>query len=269
MLSVIIVTHNSAQVIDRCIESLDKQLVAVNRVIIVDSGSNETSYLDAFQNKTGCEVHLKENIGFAAANNLGILQIEGSEEYVCLMNPDTFLESDSLERSLAILSERQEIAILTGRLKGFDLERGRPNGLLDSTGIFRAWYGRWYDRGQGLKNEGNFLVEEAVPAVCGAFMVCRMGALRQELPHVFDESFFMYKEDIDLCLRLRKKGWTILYTPEVEVSHARGWSKNRRDISFETRCLASKNEVRLTLKHHSPFLIWALLKYLAVRLLRV
>lgn len=269
MLSVIIVTHNSERVIDRCIESLDKQSLAPNRVIIVDSGSNETSYLNALKKKTGFEVHLKKNIGFAAANNFGFFQTGGSGDFVCLMNPDTFLGSDSLKRSLAILTERHEIAILTGRLKGFDLKKVRPNGLLDSTGVFRTWYGRWYDRGQGVKNEGNFQSEEVVPAVCGAFMFCRMEALRQELPNVLDESFFMYKEDIDLCLRLRKRGWRMLYTPDVEAFHARGWAKDRKEIAFETRCLASKNEIRLNLKHQSPYLLWALFKYLAVRLLRV
>ena len=75
MLSVIIVTHNSEKLIGRCIESLDQQSLTAARIIIVDSGSNETSYLDAFTNKTGYEVHLKENIGFAAANNLGFLQL--------------------------------------------------------------------------------------------------------------------------------------------------------------------------------------------------
>ena len=85
----------------------------------------------------------------------------------------------------------------------------------------------------------------------------------------FDESFFMYKEDIDLCLRIREKGWKLLYAPEVEAYHARGWAGDRKEIPYETRCLASKNEIRLNLKHRSPYLIWALGKYLAVRLLKL
>lgn len=269
MLSVIIVTHNSEKLIGRCIESLDQQSLAAARIIIVDSGSDSPSYLDVYSEKAGYEVHLKDNIGFAAANNFGLKHIADADKYVCLMNPDTFLEPESFKRSVEIVSGRPGVAVLTGRLKGFDLNSGRPNGLLDSTGIFRTWYGRWYDRGQGLKNDDKYLIEEEVPAVCGAFMFCKVEALSKNTPDVFDESFFMYKEDIDLCLRLRKQGWKMLYAPAVEAFHARGWSQNRKEISYQTRCLASKNEIRMNLKHRSPYLIWALSKYFAVRLLHV
>jgi GT2 family glycosyltransferase len=100
-------------------------------------------------------------------------------------------------------------------------------------------------------------------------MFCRAAPLQEAMPMVFDESFFMYKEDIDLCLRLRKKGWKLLYDPEVEAYHARGWTGDRKKIAHEIRCLASRNEIRLNLKHHSPYVIWALGKYLAVRLFKV
>ncbi len=269
MLSVIIVTHNSEPFIDRCFDSLDRQTSAPDRIVIVDSGSAHTSYLDRYSGRADCEVVLRENIGFAAANNVGFTHIGGAEDYVCVMNPDTFLEPDSFQSALAILSARERVGILGGRLKGFDVGADRPTGLLDSTGIFRSWYGRWYDRGQGAQNAENFRLEEDVPALCGAFMVCRMSALRDELPNVFDESFFMYKEDIDLSLRLRKKGWELLYAPTVEAFHARGWAGNRKEISHQIRCLASKNDILLNLKHRSPYLIWAVAKYLAVRVLRI
>jgi len=269
MLSVIIITHNSERLIDKCVESLEGQSLAAARIIIVDSGSDDPSYLDAYSGKAGFAVYLKNNIGFAAANNFGLRHIADADKYVCLLNPDTFLEPDSFKRSMQIVSTRPEVAILTGRLKGFDLRNCRPNGLLDSTGIFRAWYGRWYDRGQGVKNEDNYQIQEEVPAICGAFMFCRIEALSKNIPNIFDESFFMYKEDIDLCLRLRKQGWKMLYEPEVEAFHARGWSKNRQEISYQTRCMASKNEIKLNWKHRSPYLVWSLSKYLAVRLLHV
>ncbi|NNK13463.1 MAG: glycosyltransferase family 2 protein [Desulfofustis sp.] len=269
MLSVIIVTHNSERFIDRCVASIDDQSVSASRVVIVDSGSANPSYLDHFSGKKGYEIHHKQNIGFAAANNFGLNLTAAHCEYVCMMNPDIFLEAETFESALALLSNNSQVGIVGGRLKGFDIDLSRPTGLLDSTGIFRSWYGRWYDRGQREKNAGNFQVQEEVPAVCGAFMFGRTAALMEAMPMVFDESFFMYKEDIDLCLRLRKKGWKLLYGPEVEMYHARGWAADRNEISYETKCLASKNEIRLNLKHRSPYLIWALGKYLAVRLFRI
>ena len=269
MLSVVIVTHNSERFIDRCITSLDDQSASASRVIIVDSGSADSAYLDHLSTKKGYELHLRQNLGFAAANNFGLNLVAAQSEYICMMNPDTILEPKTFESALALISTDVQVGIVGGRLMGFDIDHGRPTGVLDSTGIFRSWYGRWYDRGQGETNSENFMVQEEVPAVCGAFMFCRAAALREVLPTVFDESFFMYKEDVDLCLRLRKKGWKLLYAPEVELYHARGWASDRKDISYETRCMASRNEIRLNLKHRSPYLVWALGKYLAVRLFRI
>lgn len=269
MLSVIIVTHDSERVITRCVDCIDRQSVTADQIIIVDSGSRDPSYLDPFKAKDGYEIVLQENIGFAAANNIGFQHLNSRVHHVLLINPDTFLEPDTIESCERTLSARPEVALLTGRLKGFDLERHQPNGMLDSTGIFRTWYGRWYDRGQGVEDGDNYTTEEEPKAVCGAFMFFRIEALKQHLPALFDESFFMYKEDIDLCLRLKKQGWRLLYSPEVVAYHARGWEKERKHISYQTKCLASKNEIKLTWKHHSPYLLWALCKYLLVRVLRV
>lgn len=269
MLSVIIVTHNSEQVIDRCLECLERQSVTVDQIIIVDSGSDNLSYLDGYKKKTGYEIFHRENIGYAAGNNFGLQHLKSGVQHVLLINPDTFLEPGTIKSCQLILSAKPEVAIVTGRLKGYDLESHQPSGLLDSTGIFRTWYGRWYDRGQGCTDGDNFTTEMEPKAVCGAFMFCRSNALQQNLPELFDESFFMYKEDIDLCLRLRKQGWKLLYSPKVVAFHARGWVKDRKQVSYQHKCLSSKNEIRLNWKHRSPYLLWAFSKYLLVRVLRV
>ncbi len=268
-LSLIIVTHNSEPFISRCVKSIDSQDVAADQVVIVDSGSDDPSYLDQFQGKPYFEVHLRENIGFAAANNYGVGCVSNDSRYILFINPDVILKPDSIERSIASLKQRQAAAIVSGKLKGYDFSTDSATGLLDSTGIFRTWYGRWYDRGHGCSDTQAHAETEVVPALCGAFMFCRAEALTAELPEVFDESFFMYKEDIDLCLRLREKGWQMLYQPAVEAFHGRGWSPNRGETDYRTRCMASRNEVLLNVKHRSPYLVWAVLKYLLVRLLHV
>jgi GT2 family glycosyltransferase len=263
-LSIIIVTHNSEQVIERCLKAIAEQTVRPAQIILVDSGSADTGYLKRLESGS-VSLYCQENIGFAAANNFGFAQIKGVPEYVLFMNPDTFLLPNSIESALEVHGRNKGIGALSGKLLGFDLGSSAASGLLDSTGVFRTWYGRWYDRGQGKADGALFDKEKLVPAICGAFMFCRTQALTDELPEIFDESFFMYKEDIDLCLRLRKKGWKLLYTPEVELFHARGWAKNRRFIDPEMKLLAAKNEIRLTLKHRSIYIIWAVSKYLAVR----
>jgi GT2 family glycosyltransferase len=149
-------------------------------------------------------------------------------------------------------------------LAGYDSDLDLPTGRLDSTGIFRRWYGKWYDRGQGQPDGANYRSAQTVPALCGAFLFCRRRALEPELPQLFDENFFLYKEDIDLCLRLRRRGWQCRYEPALAVFHCRGWSADRKQMSRGLRLMAARNEVRLTVKHRSPYIAWALAKLLLV-----
>ncbi len=263
--SVIIVTHNSQDVLGSCLDSLMNQTIRPQQILIVDSGSDETGYLQKHRLIPGCQVHLRENLGFAAANNLGISLLAKRSDYILFVNPDTFLDKSCIETAINTISRYENIAILTGNLKGFDIGTGQPTGLIDSTGVFRKWYGRWYDRDQG-RREGTIQRKAGgIPAVCGAFMFCRSSALEAELPDLFDERFFMYKEDVDLSLRLRKKGWALYYTPELTAFHCRGWLRNRKQINPAVRLLSAKNEIRLCSKHRSPYIIWALLKYVLVR----
>ena len=263
--SVIIVTHNSQKVIDRCLDRIQNQTIRPKQIIIVDSGSDETDYLQNYRFIQECTVHLSPNRGFGAANNLGITLLETVPTYSLFVNPDTFIEHSCIEEGMKIMSQNQDIAILTGNLKGYSRETDQPTGLLDSTGIFRKWYGRWYDRDQGLP-EGSIQRKAGdIPAICGAFMFCRSQALESEFPLLFDESFSMYKEDIDLSIRLRKRGWKMYYTPELSAFHCRGWSQDRKRIDRKIRLLAAQNEIRLCFKHRSPYILWALLKYTLVR----
>jgi len=272
MLAVIIVTHDSAGVFGECVKALDKQQFTPHQVIIVDSGSTDRSYLEAYRQKQGYALQKRENIGFSAANNVGFDCLDPDVEYVLFINPDTFLLDDCLETAVKRLQEDERVGMLTGMLRGFDRETMRPNGRIDSAGIFRTWYGRWYDRGKGQVDQGQYPRAENVPAVCGAFMLCRKQALDSVIERsgqVFDESFFMYKEDIDLSWRLRKRGWQLRYDPQVVAYHARGWARDRNSVAWETRRMASANEIRLNIKHRSPYLTWALAKYAGVRIFRV
>lgn len=268
----VIVTHNSQAVLDRCLSALARQTVPPDAVVVVDSGSADRTYLQPYHNQAGITLCLEKNIGFSRANNLGWQIVGQDADFVLFLNPDAFPSPNSLELSLSFLNEHQEIGGIGGRLLGFDAQCGQPAGLLDSTGVFRKWYGCWHDRDQGQPDSGQRNVREEVPALCGAFLFCRNAALKQAaLPGgaVFDPDFFMYKEDIELCLRLRKKGWRLVYLPEIVVYHCRGWQRDRQQISYWLRLTAAQSEVLLYKKHPSPYMLWALAKYLLVRGLRI
>lgn len=267
---VVIVTHNSTEALHVCLAHLEKQSVQIKGLAIVDSGSAEPQALDGLHPLPGMKIIKTENVGFSRANNIGFKEIVADQEgMVVFINPDTFLPPDFLAQAVNVLNENPGAAVVSGKLLGYDLENMRPSGLLDSTGIFRKWYGRWYDRGQGEKDRGQYDLIAAPTALCGALLCCRLRALQPFHGNVFDPDFFLYKEDIELCLRLRAGGWTMVYDPRLVAHHCRGWAKSRRKMSYDRRLMAAKNEVLLYRKHPQPAMAWALLKQFLVQICRL
>jgi len=266
---IVIVTHDSSDVLSTCLAHLDRQTFPIASIIVVDSGSTDTHYLYDLQQNEKIKLIYSDNIGFAKANNLGCREIADQEGVVLFLNPDTFLPDDYICQAVEILTTNSEAAIVSGKLLGFNSELGKVTGKIDSTGIFRKWYGRWYDRGKGDDDIDNYDMVENVPAVCGALMVCRLAAFSRYDGEIFDGDFFLYKEDIELSLRLRSEGWQLIYDPRLVAYHCRGWQQKRTKIPFALRIMAAKNEVMLYTKHPSPYILWAFLKYILVALFRV
>jgi GT2 family glycosyltransferase len=270
--SVILVTHNAEVVLSSCLSALAEQTELPAAVALVDSGSADTAYLRPYADQGSTKVVMAENIGFSQANNLGWQVVGQDAEFVLFLNPDAFPAPDSIEQACAFLNEHAEVGAVGGRLLGFSADQGLPTGLLDSTGVFRKWYGCWHDRDHGQPDSGQHREQELLPAICGAFLFCRNAALKQAaLPGgaIFDPDFFLYKEDIELCLRLRKKGWRLAYLPDIRVHHCRGWQADRRRVPYKIRLIAAKSELLLYKKHPSPYILWAVFKYLLVRGLRL
>ncbi len=269
--AVIIVTHNAESVLPHCLASLRAQTLQPASVVLVDSGSDNTDYLESYGEQGPIHVLFEENIGFSRANNCGYASLQSSVDFVLFLNPDAFPEPESIERAIDYLLVHDDVGCVGGRLRGFDQIRQQPTGLLDSTGVFRKWYGCWYDRGQGKPDDSRYNRPEDVPAVCGAFLACRKTMLDQvgaAAGVVFDPDFFLYKEDIELCLRIRQCKWRIVYLPDVHVYHCRGWG-NRRRIPYQQRLVAAGSELLLYRKHPSIYMVWALAKYGLVRWLRL
>jgi N-acetylglucosaminyl-diphospho-decaprenol L-rhamnosyltransferase len=267
---VIIVTHNSSAFLEPCLVHLDKQTIPAQEVIVVDSGSSDTAYLQPLAGREGYRLVTSDNIGFGRANNLGMQMLRGAEEgMVVFLNPDTFLPPDFFAQAVGVLNENPMAGAVSGKLLAFDVLSMKATGKIDSAGIYRHWYGRWYDRGQGKQDQGQYDLIASPLALCGALLCCRLKALRPFGETVFDPDFFLYKEDIDLCLRLRNNGWWLVYDPRLIAYHCRGWSRRRQSVAYALRLAAARSEVLLCQKHPGPQLFWAWSKFLAVRFLRI
>ena len=143
--------------------------------------------------------------------------------------------------------KNKNIGILSGKLLQFDLANDQTTYLIDSTGIFQKWYGRWYDRGQGVEDcsqYNNTNGYESVPAICGALMLIRTSALKASKlsqNEYFNNSFFMYKDDIDLSIRVRQSGYDLKYNSNLIAWHCRGW-QSRKKMSKRAKYISAKNE---------------------------
>lgn len=268
---VIIVTFNSQLVIKRCIDAIMAQSRIPDVVVVVDNNSSDRSYLGFLAELSNCKLQLRpDNDGFCRGNNLGLGDVS-SCDYVVFLNPDAFLEKSFIEQAIAIMENpaNSTVGALSGALIGFDVAAGVPSGKWDSAGISQTWYGKWYDRRQGSAyvaeiDEPNSV--EDVPALCGALMFCRRTALQGVLlrgSEVFDETFFMYKEDIDLSLRLRRKGWRVGFCRSIYCYHGRGW-KSRAKMSSLSKYLSARNELRVCFRNRGKGLLYSSLKVLFV-----
>ena len=270
--AVVLVCHNAERDLQRCLIALEVGTLRPSWTCIVDSGSDATAYLDDLAARPATHVIRQGNCGYGRGNNTGFAAIPEGIPYVLFLNPDCFVLPDTLELAVQALAKDARLACVGARLAGYDRMREQASGLLDSTGIMRAWYGRWQDRGQGEVDGEQYLEAELMPALCGAFLCCRRSALDAVALGpgiVFDPAFFLYKEDIELCLRLRAAGWRLLYQPQVRAWHCRGWNRARQAMPYHLRLMAAANELRIYRRHPSPYILWALAKYVLVRCCRL
>ena len=270
-ISVVIVTYNSAPFFEALISALEKQTLLPQRIIIVDSGSKDTGYLERVHTSPlNFRLALKDNIGVCVGNNLGWSQSRDAD-YVLFLNPDAFLTPDFLEKGIEYLEDpaNLSVGIVQPTLIQYDISTKQSTGCVDSTGVSQSWYGRFFERDQGklLEVLAQHTAPNSVPAVCSAVALCRQQSLVDiaEGDNLFDPEFFMYKDDTDVSLRVRRMGWKLMHHPGLVAYHCRGW-KGRAATSRKMRLLSSRNDIRLYAKTRSPYLIYAFAKHAAVLL---
>jgi N-acetylglucosaminyl-diphospho-decaprenol L-rhamnosyltransferase len=265
-IAIVIVTHNSDRVLLHCLTALEKQLRQPDQVVIVDSGSKNTEYLKCTDLSTiKCVVVLESNVGFSVGCNIG-WSLSRACDFVLFLNPDAFLTADFLDQALQYLEEdaNKKVGMLTGTLLGYDIRSDRPTGLVDSTCVMHTWYGQSVDRDQGkaISVLARYRRPNPVPAICGAVLLARREALNSIAMNdvLFDPGYFMYKEDIDLSWKAIRAGWTLIHHPGLTAYHCRGW-KGRYAMPRKMRMLSARNDIKLFARFHSPYLLYALVKF--------
>ncbi|MCP5508731.1 MAG: glycosyltransferase family 2 protein [Chlamydiales bacterium] len=226
-ISVIIVSYNTCDMTRRCLEDLyDKAKGVAMEVIVVDNGSADgtvTMIEEEFPNVLLLTMDV--NLGFSAANNIGFSYAKG--RYCVLLNTDAFFHAGALQRAIQRMDDDHRIALAGGRLVGPDGEwqpsaRMFPsllNDFLHLSGLAARYpQSRFFGRADRTWASPEDSAE--VDWVPGAFSIIRKGAL--EAVGLFDERFFLYYEEVDLCRRMRAAGYGVWYFGDVVVTHIGG-----------------------------------------------
>jgi len=225
MMTAIIVNHNGETHLGRCLESLDGFGA---EVLLVDNASDDGSLSLVRERFPQVKVFpQQENLGFAAANNLAAEKASG--EMLLLLNTDAWLDRGALDRLTVKLANRPDVGLVAPRLRypdgrrqfSWSPARGIVGEVLQRVrNPFEAW--AW---GQGSLARG--LARLVGPIwYTAACVLVRTEAFRAV--GGFDESFFMYFEDVDLCIRLGAAGWRLVEEPGAVVYHAGGVASQRQ-----------------------------------------
>jgi N-acetylglucosaminyl-diphospho-decaprenol L-rhamnosyltransferase len=220
-LDVVIVSFRCEALLRDCLRSLaDHPAGGGMAVHVVDNASRDGT-AEMVAREFG-EVRLtasERNLGFAAASNLRIAA--GDAPYVLCLNPDTRITPGALDRLLELMDSRPEVGICGCRLEladgSFDhaAKRSFPTPL-SALGHFSG-LGRRRSAGPLAAYRAPEVEAGPVDAVNGAFMLIRRSAWDAVGP--FDEGYWMYMEDLDLCYRFAQAGWTTWFEPTVTVVH--------------------------------------------------
>jgi hypothetical protein len=226
--SVVVVSFNTRDLLRECLQDLYQQQGVSFETWVVDNASRDGS-ADMVEAEFPVVRLMREkvNLGFAAANNVAFPRARG--RYVVLLNSDAFLKPGALALAVSLMDAHPSTGAGGGRLVGRDgswqpAARMFPsllNDFLTLTGL-AAKYSRSRFFGRADHTWCDPLQAASVDWIPGAFLIIRADALARV--GYFDEQFFLYYEEVDLCRRLRAAGYEVSYWPEIVVVHLGGES---------------------------------------------
>lgn len=259
--SIVIVSFNTRDILRECLECVYREAVGLLiEVLIVDNDSSDGS--PAMIEAEFPQVRLLRsatNLGFGAANNLALEQARG--RYFVLLNSDAFLHPGALALAIEHMDADPACGLGGCRLIGRDgswqpSSRSFPS--IHQDAIVLSGLAARYPRSRFFGHFDRTWADQSQPAavdwVPGAFSIVRPEALARA--GLFDPIFFLYYEEVDLCLRIQRAGYTVQYWPDIVVVHIGGES-SRQLKTLEFSSMASQVvlwRMRSTLlyyrKHH-------------------
>ena len=238
-ISVIIVSYNSESFIEKCIVSVLKNLLTNAEVIVLDNASTDKTLEVLSKLKVKSEklkvIESKINLGFAKGNNLA--SKEASGEYLFFLNPDTEIEKPIFDELLKFYEENADVGIVGPKLlMGNGEVQASVRKLPTVWGAFKEYIlGTKFAYSEYIPN-GNEPVE--VEMVYGAAMLIKKDLF--EKVGGFNEKYFLYYEDVDICKKIQKTGKKVYFYPGVSIKHLVGATRselNKVEINYNSSLL--------------------------------
>ncbi|MES2696136.1 MAG: glycosyltransferase family 2 protein [Verrucomicrobiota bacterium] len=262
MLSIVIVAYKSRDEIGACLRSLPQRLMGyVVEVVVVDNSQGADAVGEIVRRDFPRVIYVDAgaNLGFGRANNVGFARTRG--EFVLFLNPDTICNDEALAHCVRRLQEDVEIGLISPQLVTLDgsmdlaCRRSIPtlwDGFCRAVGLAGAFPRVGLFAGYNLTH---LPVGESydVGAINGAFMLGARWLFAEEVApdgKVFDEHFFMYGDDLDLCIRVADAGFRVVYDGTVRITHIKGVSVGR-DFEAMSQAIFDANR-DVYLKHFNP-----------------
>ena len=231
LVTLIIVSFNTKELLSQCIKSIEEFADVPYELIVSDNGSTDGTLEMLRKNNNVLLIENDQNLGFAKANN--IAKSKASGKYILFLNPDTLFTSSCLLQTITYISKNANVGGLTckvllpnGKLDK-DTRRSFPTPFIALTHFSgldklfpksRIFARYWY----GYKSEDQI---HEIDSLQGAFFLVQKSVL--DRVGWFDEDYFLDGEDIDLCFKIKKTGYSIMYYPLVSIIHIKKGSKSK------------------------------------------
>lgn len=252
-LSIIIVSWNVKKLLAKCLESIFKNQGNLDlEIIVVDNASKDKTVEMIKQEFSRIKlIANNKNLGFAKANNQGIKQSQG--EFILILNPDTEIIGNGLEKMLEFMKQNQKAGIAGCQHLNPDKTiqpsvRRFPTLvpiLLILTKIAKI-LPNLPSLKKYLAKDFNYKQQRQVDQTAGSFLMIRRQVI--EKIGLFDEKFFTWFEEVDLCKRAKNAGWEIWYTPVAEIIH-HGGASFKQQLTLKNQRIFFQSAWRYFNKH--------------------
>lgn len=235
---IVLINYKNSKDTIECVKSLKKINYNNYKIVVVDNNSNDGSVKSLKEKLKECYIiESSINLGFAGGCNIGIkYSIENGADYILLINNDTLVTVDFLDKLLLGFKCRDNVGIVSGKILYYP-----QTDIVWYDGGYCNWF-KFIGEHRNMKSKN---IDSDNSIVNTTFITGCLMLIKKEIfmnVGYLDERYFMYLEDLDYCVRVREKGYKLVYNPKVIIYHKVSISSGGEDSAFSIKWL-NKNRL--------------------------